>query len=80
MIKKIISIRSMQITPDTLEKALSLLGELIVLRGRPLQRFVVCGGSSLLALRLVSRTTTQDVDVLARIEDGNLVTPRRDPV
>jgi hypothetical protein len=66
----------MEITSDRLQKALSLLGELVVLRGYPAQRFVVCGGSSLLALRLVSRTTTQDVDVLARIEDGNLVTPR----
>jgi hypothetical protein len=65
-----------QITTDTLERALSLLGELIVLRGHPPQHFAVCGGSSLLALRLVSRTTTQDVDVLARIEDGILVTPR----
>ena len=65
----------MELTPDTLEKALGLLSELIVLRGHPTQRFVVCGGSALLALGMVSRTT-QDVDVLARMEDGNLVTPR----
>lgn len=71
-----ISNSAVEITPDTLERALSLLGELIVLRGHPTQRFVVCGGSSLLALGLVSRTTTQDVDVLAKMEDGNLVTPR----
>jgi hypothetical protein len=76
MIINMILTVAMQITPDTLQKALSLLGELIVLRDHPPQRFVVCVGSSLLALGLVSRTTTQDVDVLARMEDGNLVTPR----
>jgi len=65
-----------QITPETLDKALGLLGELIAVRDQPVQRFVVCGGSSLLALGLVPRTTTQDVDVLARIESDRLVTPR----
>ena len=66
----------MEITSETLDRTLGLLGELIVLRGFPTQRLVVCGGSSLLALGLVSRTTTQDVDVLAKMEDGSLVTPR----
>jgi hypothetical protein len=65
-----------QITPETLEAALGLLGELIAVRNQPEQRFVVCGGSSLLALGLISRTTTQDVDILARIESDHLVTPR----
>lgn len=65
-----------QITPDTLDKALSLLGELLAARNQPHQHFVVCGGSSLLALGLVSRTTTQDVDILARIDASGLVTPR----
>lgn len=65
-----------RITPDTLESALGLLGELLTARNHPPQHFVVCGGSSLLALGLVSRTTTQDVDILARIETGRLVTPR----
>lgn len=65
-----------QITPATLDRALSLLGELLAARDHPAQHFVVCGGSSLLALRLVSRTTTQDVDILARIEANRLVTPR----
>ncbi len=65
-----------KITPATLEKALSLLGELLTVRNHPPQHFVVCGGSSLLALGLVSRTTTQDVDILARIDAGGLVTPR----
>ena len=57
-----------------LEEVLALLAELTA--GRPQQHFVVCGGSSLLALGLVSRTTTRDVDVLARIEDGVLVTAK----
>lgn len=64
------------ITPATLDRALSLLGELLAARNRPPQHFVVCGGSSLLALGLVTRTTTQDVDILARIEANSLVTPR----
>jgi hypothetical protein len=65
-----------RITPDTLDKALSLLGELLAARNHPHQHFVVCGGSSLLALGLVSRATTQDVDILARIDASGLVTPR----
>jgi hypothetical protein len=64
------------ITPTRLDLALGLLGELIAARSHPVQHFVVCGGSSLLALGLVSRTTTQDVDILARMEAGSLITPR----
>jgi len=64
------------ITPATLDRALNLLGELLVARNHPPQRFVVCGGSSLLALGLVSRATTQDVDILARIDANKLVSPR----
>jgi len=52
----VISNHIMELTPDTLEKALGLLSELIVLRGHPTQRFVVCGGSALLALGMVSLT------------------------
>ena len=48
----------------------------MALRKHPAQHFVVCGGSSLLAMGLVSRTTTRDVDILARIEKGAIVTPR----
>ena len=59
-----------------LDRALGLLGELLAIQDRPPQHFVVCGGSSLLALGLVERTVTQDVDILARIEAGGLVTPR----
>lgn len=64
------------INPDTLHRALALLGELLEARNHPEQSFVVCGGSSLLALKLVRRTTTQDVDILAKIEGDTLVTPR----
>jgi len=64
------------LTPVTLDRALSLLGELLGVRQHPPQHFVVGGGSSLVALGLVSRTMTQDVDILARIEADRLVTPR----
>lgn len=65
-----------KLTSDSLDQALGLLGELISVRNHPPQHFVVCGGSSLLALGLVNRTTTQDVDVLARVDASGLVTPR----
>lgn len=58
---------------DMLEKALQLLSEVIELSGHPPQHFVVCGGSSLIAMELVSRTATRDVDVLARMEGKELV-------
>ncbi len=66
----------MPVTLATLDRALGLLGELLAAQNRPPQHFVVCGGSSLLALGLVRRTTTQDVDILARFDAGGLVTPR----
>jgi hypothetical protein len=56
-----------------LNEALTLLGEVIAHGGHPPQHFVVCGGSSLLALELVSRTATRDVDILARLEERQLV-------
>ena len=65
-----------ELTSDSLDQALGLLGELISVRNHPPQHFVVWGGSSLLALGLVKRTTTQDVDVLARVDASGLVTPR----
>jgi len=62
-----------KIGTELLNKALHLLGEVIEHSGQPPQHFVVCGGSSLLALQLVSRTATRDVDVLARLEGKQLV-------
>lgn len=56
-----------------LHEALALLGEVLEQEGHLPQHFVVCGGSSLLALDLVSRTATRDVDVLARFENRQLV-------
>lgn len=58
---------------ETLNQALTLLGEVLTRRGHPPCHFVVCGGSSLLALNLISRTATRDVDVLARLEHHRLV-------
>lgn len=58
---------------ETLDRALTLLGETLAARGHPPDHFVVCGGSSLLALGLISRTATRDVDVLARLEARRLV-------
>jgi hypothetical protein len=57
-----------------LEEALNLLAETTEVH--PTQQWVVCGGSSLLALGLVSRTTTRDVDVLARVEADGLITAK----
>ena len=65
------------ITSTTLDRALALLGELLAARKHPAQHFVVCGGSSLLALNLVRRTTTQDVDVLAKFDADKLVADKQ---
>lgn len=61
-----------KLNKDLLVEALQTLAELT--QDQPARHFVVCGGSSLLALGLVSRQTTKDVDVLASLEDGALVT------
>jgi hypothetical protein len=61
-----------KLNKDLLDEALRMLAELT--QDQPARHFVVCGGSSLLALGLVSRKTTKDVDVLASLEDGTLVT------
>jgi hypothetical protein len=56
-----------------LNQALQMLNEQLELRNFPLTEIVVCGGSALIASQLVSRTT-QDVDVVAMLEEGKLVT------
>lgn len=58
---------------ETLAQALHLLGEVLANRRHAPCHFVICGGSSLLALGLISRTATRDVDVLARLETQRLV-------
>jgi len=64
----------MEISSKTLDSALRTLAEFI--QNQPPLHFVVCGGSSLLALGMVTRTTTRDVDVLALIQDGTLTTAK----
>jgi len=54
---------------------LGLLGDLMRFRHHPPIHLVVCGGSALIALKLVTRTT-QDVDVLATLENGQLLCAR----
>lgn len=72
MIKKV-KINDMKIfDTDKLNEALILLNEQLELRQSPVTELVVCGGSALLASRLVMRTT-QDVDVVALIRNGTLV-------
>ncbi len=56
---------------SALNRALTLLGNLMVARKRDSIHLVVCGGSALIALNLVVRTT-KDVDVLATLADGEL--------
>jgi len=60
-----------RIDHESLDRALGLLGDLMRVRHHPPIHLVVCGGSALIALRLVTRTT-QDVDVLATLENGQL--------
>lgn len=59
----------MDIDSNILGEALKLLGQFLPPEEE--YHFVVCGGSSLIALGLIHRTT-QDVDVLARIDTGEL--------
>ncbi len=57
---------------EKLDEALLLLSEQLLLRDFPVTELVVCGGSALIAQHLVSRTT-QDVDVVAMMVEGNLI-------
>lgn len=60
-----------EINRKSLDDALSLLGGLMLTRNRPPTHLVVCGGSALIALDLVERST-RDVDVLALWDKGTL--------
>lgn len=64
----------MEIDRDRGEAALAALGEQLALAGERFE-LVVIGGSGLLALGLIDRTT-RDVDVLALRHGGDLVDPR----
>lgn len=57
-----------------LEHALHLLQDLLRLEDVAPLHLVVCGGSALIALGLVPRTT-RDLDILALKEEGQLVEP-----
>ncbi len=65
-----------QLSPERLDQALRLTAERLEQLDAPTEVLVVCGGSALLALGLVQRTT-RDVDVLARVDPtSGLVDPR----
>jgi hypothetical protein len=62
--------------PELLDQVLLLTAERLEQIDAPAETLVVCGGSALLALGLVRRTT-KDVDVLAGVDpDSGLVDPR----
>jgi hypothetical protein len=65
----------MNIGSNELDKALRLLGGHLRLQDAPPMNLVVCGGAALLARGFQTRTT-QDVDILAFMdEDRNLTAP-----
>jgi hypothetical protein len=65
----------MAATTENLETALKLLGARLDLAQAPAIGLVVCGGSALIALGLIKRTT-RDVDVLALMSSsGDLISP-----
>ena len=57
----------MELSSSNLEAALSMLGERLHMKDAPSVRLVVCGGSALIAMGLVSRTT-DDVDIVALVD------------
>ena len=57
-----------------LNHALILLNEQLIITNAPRTEIVVCGGSALIALSLVPRTT-QDVDIIAMMKSGILFDP-----
>jgi len=59
---------------EKLNHALRLLNEQLILADAPQTEIVVCGGSALIAMSLVPRTT-QDVDIVALMRAGNLADP-----
>lgn len=62
----------MELSQQNLEQALQLLGNLLAARKESGYWLVVCGGSALLAQRIISRST-EDVDILAmRNWDGGV--------
>lgn len=65
-----------RLTPELLDQALHLTAQCLDARGAAPEVLVVCGGSALLALGLVNRTT-KDVDELAGVDaTTGLIDPR----
>lgn len=65
----------MKLNADRIDRALTLLATNLDLASTPKVCLVVCGGASLIAHRVVSRTT-KDVDIVAfRDETGQLTAP-----
>ncbi len=62
------------ISNEQLDNALSLLNDLLLFNDAEEYHLVVCGGSALIALNLVPRTT-KDVDILAMESSGELFAP-----
>jgi hypothetical protein len=63
------------LTSQQLDEAFRLLNGRLTLRDAPPVHIVVCGGAAMIALHLLSRTTT-DVDIVALVdEDAKLVAP-----
>ncbi len=59
---------------DQLDSALNLFSELLQFHGSEPVELIVCGGSALIALNLVPRTT-RDVDILALRSGSILIAP-----
>ena len=60
---------------QTIEQALTDLGERLALRGLGPYHLVVCGGAALIVSGLVSRLSTRDVDVVAMMDGSGLISP-----
>lgn len=65
-----------KLNSERIEQALQLLGERLALADIGPYGLVVCGGAALISCGLVSRTTTQDVDIVAMMDmRGDFVSP-----
>ncbi len=60
------------IDKSRLEEALKLLHEQLLLADAPVTELVICGGSALIAMELVARTT-RDIDIVAMMKEQKLI-------
>jgi hypothetical protein len=58
---------------DTIENALTMLGQRMEIHNAPPLKLLACGGASLIAMEMVSRGTTKDIDIVARIGEGQKI-------